>query len=139
MTPQKILLVKLNKSMGYTIPDNGDKPKKVRPLKKATVAPTAPAPAHQPIPITDAFIEQLIKDSIKTRIVEGKNRQVDDELDAMVATCQEFMKSFVILGYNLEGEQIPPIVVCSNQQEADAISNYLQKFFHHIIRNDGQI
>ena len=57
----------------------------------------------------------------------------------MVATCQEFMKSFVILGYNLEGEQIPPIVVCSNQQEADAISNYLQKFFHHIIRNDGQI
>ena len=139
MTSQKIPLVKLNKSMGETIPDNGDKPKKTRPSKKATVTPTAPTPKQQPITIPDAVIEQLIKDAIRIRVVERKNRQVDDELDAMVATCQEFMKSFVILGYGLDGDQIPPIIVCENQQEADAIGNYLQKFLQHIARNGGQI
>ena len=139
MTLQKIRLLKLNKSMVETTPDNGDKPKKTRPSKKATVTPTAPTPKQQPIPIPDAVIEQLIKDAIRIRIVERKNRQVDDELDAMVATCQEFMKSFVILGYGLDGDQIPPIIVCENQQEADAIGNYLQKFLQHIARNDGQI
>ena len=139
MTSQKIPLVKLNKSMGETIPDNGDKPKKTRPSKKATVTPTAPTPKQQPIPIPDAVIEQLIKDAIRIRVVERKNRQVDDELDAMVATCQEFMKSFVILGYGLDGDQIPPIIVCENQQEADAIGNYLQKFLQHSARNGGQI
>jgi hypothetical protein len=136
---QKIRLLKLNKSMGDKTPDNGDKPKKPRSSKKAAVTPPAPAPKQPPVPIPDAVIEQLIKDAIRIRIVERKNRQVDDELDAMVATCQEFMKSFVILGYNLEGEQVPPIVVCSSQQEADAIGNYLQKFLQHIARNDGQI
>ena len=139
MTSQKIPLVKLNKSMGETIPDNGDKQKKTRPSKKATVTPTAPTPKQQPIPIPDAVIEQLIKDAIRIRVVERKNRQVDDELDAMVANCQEFMKSFVILGYGLDGDQIPPIIVCENQQEADAIGNYLQKFLQHIARNGGQI
>lgn len=136
---QKIRLLKLNKSMGEKTPDNGEKPKKVKPAKKATVTPPIPAPKQQPPPIPDAVIEQLIKDAIRIRVVERKNRQVDDELDAMVATCQEFMKSFVILGYNLEGEQVPPILVCSSQQEADAIGNYLQKFLQHIVRNDGQI
>ena len=82
-------MLKLNKSMVETTPDNGDKPKKTRPFKKATVTPTAPAPKQQPIPIPDAVIEQLIKDAIRIRIVERKNRQVDDELDAIAIglTC----------------------------------------------------
>ena len=79
---------------------------------------------------TDAnFIQSITK----------KSRKNVDELEAMVATCEEFMGSFVILGYSLEGEQIPPIVHCHNQQEADAIGNYLQKFIHYNIRSNDNM
>jgi len=139
MTWQKTLSVKLNKSMSDNAPDNGVKPKKIKLTKKSTAPSPIPTLQQQPPQIPDAVIEQLIKDAIRIRVIERKNRQVDDELDAMVTTCQEFMKSFVILGYGLDGDQIPPIIVCNNQQEADAIGNYLQKFLHHLARNDGQI
>lgn len=57
-----------------------------------------------------------------------------DELDAMVATCQEFMSSFIILGYDMNYQPIQPIVYAHNQQEADALGAYMSKFIHHNIK-----
>ena len=149
MTHQKIRLLNLNKNMDGSTPNkkSESKPKKEKASKKKNTPPnivTTPTLPSLPINSNNSFdvnIAQVIRDAIRVQMASkvAKQRQVDDEIDAMVLTYQEFMKSFVILGYNLDGEQIPPIIVANNQQEADAIGNYLQKFLQHIVRNDGNL
>ena len=141
---QKIHLVKLNNFMDDT--QSNQTPSEANPLKKKvkgtrknlkkTVTPTPV------IPVTASNIPDILailKDAVKIQSITKKSRKNVDELEAMVATCEEFMGSFVILGYSLEGEQIPPIVHCHNQQVADAIGNYLQKFIHYNIRSNDNM
>jgi len=76
-------------------------------------------------------LQNLLKDALRLRLSKKrKKRVVEDELEAMVATCQEFMKSFIILGYSLDGNAVDPIIVAANQQDADALGNYLSKFIN---------
>jgi len=146
MTFQKIRLPNLNKSMAESNPNkkNEVSSKKVKQKKKTLQTPvTTPAIPAPPSPANDQnnAILQVIRDAVRIQLTtsQQKRRQVEQEMDAMVATCAEFMKSFVILGYDMEGKQIPPIICANNQQEADAIGNYLQKFLQHVIKNDGNI
>ena len=46
----------------------------------------------------------------------------------MVATCSEFMKCFLILGYDFEGKAVKPIFYAKNDIDGDALSQYIQKF-----------
>ncbi len=46
----------------------------------------------------------------------------------MVATCSEFMKCFVIMGYDFKGNSIKPIFYANNDKDADALNQYIQKF-----------
>ena len=85
----------------------------------------------------DPAIGKVIKDASMIHLVtvnEKKQKPVN-ELDAMIATCQEFMQSFIILGYDLKGQPIQPIVFAHNQQEADALCTYMSKF---TINNNSQ-
>jgi hypothetical protein len=38
------------------------------------------------------------------------------------------MKCFVIMGYDFEGNAIKPIFYARNDQDSDALTQYLQKF-----------
>ena len=84
---------------------------------------------------------KVIKDALVIQMTNPdshyRKRQTANELDAMIATCQEFMKSFVILGYNFEGQPIPPMIVAHSQQEADALGSYLSKFIHNTIKDQN--
>ena len=73
--------------------------------------------------------EILIRDALKSFVKEKfRNRKTDDEINAMVSTCSEFMKCFVIMGYDFEGNAIKPIFYARNDQDSDALTQYLQKF-----------
>lgn len=122
-------------------------PKKKESKKKVQLPPTAsqtppqttpPANLSQPDPavmkvIRDAMLVQLINPDSQI-----KKRQTANELDAMIATCEEFMKSFVILGYTFDGQPVAPIVIAHNQQEADALGSYLSKFIQNTIKEQNQ-
>lgn len=146
---QKTPLRKLSNSMSKPTSEqseSGGAPKKPKAKKKSEpvkVKPpqSTPVPANQAEALVDAQIAQVIKDAIRIHLIQSgkKRQQVEEELDAMVATCQEFMKSFVILGYDMSGSPVDPIIYAHNQQEADALGNYLQKFLQHIARNDGHL
>ena len=113
MMPKKIHFLQLNNYMS-----KDEKEKKASPKDKE----------H---PAIDPIIAKVIRDAISVRLSQinsDKRRQQIDELDAMVATCQEFMQSFIILGYDLNHQPIQPVVCAHNQQEADALGAYLSKF-----------
>jgi len=124
---RKTRSVLLNKYMA----DNNEKEKK--PRKKNN----QPKNNSVPDPITDPMIMKVIRDALMIHLNNPENhirqRSVDD-IQAMLSTCQEFLKSFIIIGYNFEGQPVQPIVFAHNQQEADALGSYLSKFIQSTIK-----
>jgi len=86
-------------------------------------------------PEVNEVIRQALREYIKRN---QETSRTEMELDAMVATCQEFLQSFIIFGYTFDGQPIDPIFFAHNQQEADSLSMYLTKFFNAHIVNGGQ-
>ena len=119
---RKTHLVVLNNYMADNEESKTPSPKK--PKKPANNADLDPA------------IAKVIKDALMIQLVNAdeKRKRTANELDAMVATCQEFMQSFIILGYDMNGQPVQPIVFAHNQQEADALGSYMSKFIHHNIK-----
>ena len=77
----------------------------------------------------DVQTEDLIRDALKSFVKEKlKDRKTDDELEAMVSTCSEFMKCFIIIGYDFEGNAIKPVFYAKNDLDADALGQYIKKF-----------
>ena len=77
----------------------------------------------------DPQTESLIRDALKNFVREKYNRRAaDNDIEAMVATCSEFMKCFVIMGYDFKGNSIKPIFYAKNDKDADALHQYIQKF-----------
>jgi hypothetical protein len=80
--------------------------------------------------VMDLKSEELLKEALRKVVKEKiKARKVDDEVEAMVSTCSEFLKSFIIMGYDFEGQSIKPIFYAKNDADADALMHYLQKYF----------
>ena len=78
----------------------------------------------------DIRAEEVIREALKRFVLENNRvRRTDDDLDAMVSTCSEFMKSFIIMGYDFQGNAIKPIFYAKSDIEADALAQYVQKFF----------
>lgn len=110
MTPLKIHLVILNNFMS----DDDSKKKSKEELVEKTI---------------DQDTENLIRDALKNFVTEKfNNRKTEDEIEAMVSTCAEFMKCFVIMGYDFKGNAIKPIFYAKNEIDADALNQYIQKF-----------
>ena len=83
----------------------------------------------------DPEVHQVVKEALTSFIKkQSEVNRSQKEVDALIATCQEFMKSFVIFGYTFEGEPMSPIFCAHNQMEADALSTYLTKFFNANIK-----
>lgn len=103
--------------------------------KKKLTKKSAPQVTHA---ITNDQIADLIKDALAVQFKKQQQRvKTEAELEAMVATCEEFMKSFIILGYDFDGNAIEPIVIAHSQQEADSLGAYLNKFISSQIQRQG--
>lgn len=83
-------------------------------------------------------IADLIKDALAVQFRrQVQRKKTEDELEAMVATCEEFMQSFIILGYDFNGNPVEPIVIAHSQQEADSLGAYLNKFISSQIQRQS--
>jgi len=77
----------------------------------------------------DPEAEKLIRDALKNFVTQKFNdRKTDNEIEAMVSTCAEFMKCFIIMGYDFKGNAIKPIFYAKNDIDVDALNQYIQKF-----------
>jgi hypothetical protein len=120
MMPLKIHSVKLNNYMGDETPKKRGRPKKV---KAESISLSA-------VEASNADIQDVIRDALRTIITESTDVKEEEEtIEAMVSTCSEFMKSFIIMGYDLNDNVIPPIFYAKTDMEADALSHYMQHYF----------
>jgi mevalonate pyrophosphate decarboxylase len=57
--------------------------------------------------------------------------------EALIGVVEEFLNSFIILGYTFDGT--PVQYICAhNQQQADSLATLVNKFFQYImLRNNG--
>jgi hypothetical protein len=126
MTHQKIHLVRLSKYMDDSTPKKRGRPKKV---KIESISLSA-------VDITNTDIQNVIRDALRTIINESSDIKKDEEtIEAMTSTCSEFMKSFIIMGYDLNDNAIAPIFYAKTDMEADALSHYMQQYFMSSMKN----
>ena len=83
-------------------------------------------------------VEKVIKEALKVMIDEKKNHaSYDDTVESIIATNSEFMKTFFIAGYDLEGNAMAPIFIAHTDMESDALSHYLQSYFVSLVQRPG--
>jgi hypothetical protein len=86
----------------------------------------------------DVKVDKVIQDAIRLIVKEQLSKEsADTDIDAMIATCAEFMKSFIIMGYDFDDNAIAPIFYAKTDLEADALSHYMQQYFVSSMKHGG--
>lgn len=116
---------------------------KLQKKKKGIESLSAVPTVSDVVPITDqakASVDDVVRDALKIFLRKQAKEQQgtkkgDDVFDALVATNQEFLGSFIIFGYDFEGNPVGPLISAQNQQEADSLSSFLLKFYQYHVAN----
>lgn len=77
--------------------------------------------------VTSDDFQRMLKEALQGYATE-RVRKTTDNANAIAATLEEFLNSFVLLGYDLNGTPIT-IVNTKTQQDADALSTAVTRFF----------
>lgn len=85
--------------------------------------------------ITAEQIRRLLKEVMVESSYEEKER-TNNEIDAIASTVEEFLRSFIIIGYNMKNE---PLVITSakSQLDADALYTSLARLFLSVNHSGG--
>jgi len=102
-----------------------DKTPKKKRLKKKTESfdPKANADIKE---LTQKALRDVFDEQLKNKTDRKKN------LDALAATIEEFLTSYIVIGYTIEGNAIN-IVSAHNQLEADSLTTLMNRFFNNHI------
>ena len=102
------------------------------PRKKKKASPKKPL---VPKSISSDQIQKMLKEVI-IKSVDEKLRSNHNEVDALVSTMEEFLRCFIVIGYNLNNE---PLVITNarTQIDADALQTALSRLFFSIQSGGG--
>lgn len=72
---------------------------------------------------------RLIKNALETHLLAYANKKNEQrrDLDELTSIIEEFADSFILLGYNYDGEPLT-LVSATTQQQADSLGTLVQKF-----------
>jgi len=99
--------------------DENPQPKKRKPIKKLEVKK-----------ISSDDIKEILKEALLDNFNDTKKRSNQD-ITAMISTIEEFLRSFILVGYNLKNE--PVVITHANSQlDADALYTSLSRMFYSI-------
>jgi len=72
---------------------------------------------------------ELIRAALESHLVDYAKRKHDQKrnVEELSAVIEEFLSSFILLGYNYDGDPIT-LVSASTQQQSDSLSTLIQKF-----------
>jgi len=73
--------------------------------------------------LTHKALVSFLREQMKQRVETKK------DLDALSSMILEFLNSFILLGYNFDGEPIS-LISAHNQQEADSLGTLINKFLN---------
>ena len=79
---------------------------------------------------------QLIKKALESHLLEYANKKNVQrrDLDELTSIIEEFADSFILLGYNYDGEPLT-LVSATTQQQADSLGTLVQKF---VVNSSGR-
>lgn len=103
--------------------------------KKTSKTPKPAVNSNEVLPQPDTETKNLIQAALQSFLREEleKKNVSQKNLEALIGVVEEFLNSFIILGYTFEGE--PVQYVCAHsQQEADSLATLMNKFFMTSIR-----
>lgn len=106
--------------------DETPPPKKKKVVNKKKISPPS---------ITTEQIQRLLKEAL-IKNMEEKFKRSDMEVDALISTMEEFLRSFIVIGYNMNNE---PLVITNakTQLDADALYTSLGRLFYSINNGGG--
>jgi len=89
-------------------------------------------------------IDEDAKKILKSALASFLKEQVDERntskknIEALIGVVEEFLNSFIILGYTMDGT--PVQYICAhNQQQADSLATLVNKFIQHaMLRDDSE-
>ena len=115
--------------------DESPLPKKKKKISTKSVEKPILVKKYDPETITSEQIKKLLKEVMIEGSYESKTR-TNTEVDALVTTVEEFMRSFIIIGYDMKDE---PIVITNakSQLDADALYTSLARLFSSINYGGG--
>ena len=94
----------------------------------------SPQPRKRKIPktlskedFTSDQIRKLLREALMDNLTEVR-KQSNMEIDAMVSTMEEFLRSFILIGYNMKNEPVT-ITHAKSQLDADALYTALARLF----------
>jgi hypothetical protein len=68
--------------------------------------------------------------------IANRENGIKKDLKNLSTQVEEYLTSFIILGYTFDGEPVQ-CISAHNQQEADSLVTLINKFFHNHIENEG--
>ena len=83
----------------------------------------------------DEITQKALTSFIKEQLDSKTNARKD--IDALSSVIEEFLKSYIVLGYTFDGKPIN-IIYAHNQQEADSLITIVNKFINSSIGNDNE-
>lgn len=88
-----------------------------------------------PSSISSEQIQRLLKEALMKNI-EDRYTKSEIEVDALISTMEEFLRSFIVIGYNMNNE---PLVITNakSQLDADALYTSLGRLFYSINTGGG--
>ena len=81
---------------------------------------------------------ELIRAALESHLVEYAKKRQDQKrnVEQLSSIIEEYLSSFVLLGYNYDGEPVT-LVSASTQQQSDSLSTLIQKFIMSQIPGAG--
>ena len=72
---------------------------------------------------------EIIRAALESHLVEYAKRKQDQKrnVEQLSTVIEEYLSSFVLLGYNYDGDPVT-LVSASTQQQSDSLSTLIQKF-----------
>jgi hypothetical protein len=82
---------------------------------------------------SDVQIKNILTEALG-EYLQAHCRKTHDDSNAINATIEEFLRTFLVIGYTFEGE--PTIIInAKTQLDADALSSAFTKFFINNVNN----
>jgi hypothetical protein len=86
----------------------------------------------------DADAKEVIRKAMISSLEEklANTNVIKKDLNALSNVVEEFLASFIILGYTFEGDPVH-CISAHNQQEADSLVTLINKFFHTHLNDEN--
>jgi hypothetical protein len=101
-----------------------DKTPKKKKLKGKKTEEFDPKDAADIKELTQKALTTILQNQLSNKSEGRKNTE------SLAAVIEEFLTSYIILGYSLDGTPIH-IISAHNQQEADSLTTLVNKFINH--------